>query len=67
MRRILETTIVAASLMCASGCAAALNYDDPAGPILVAQQPSSRLATSEIRLVTFNVKFGEHVDGRQIC
>ena len=62
MRRILKTTIAAASLMCASGCAAALNYDDPAGPLVVVQQFSSRLATSEIRLVTFNVKFGEHVD-----
>ena len=62
MRRLLKTTIAAASLACAAGCAAALNYDDPAGPVLVVQQPSSRLATGEIRLVTFNVKWGEHVD-----
>ena len=62
MRRILKTTVTAASLMCAPGCAAALNYDDPTGPLLVVEQLSSRLATSEIRLVTFNVKFGEHVD-----
>ena len=62
IRRLLEITIAAASLACAAGCAAALNYDDPAGPVLVVQQPSSRLATGEIRLVTFNVKWGEHVD-----
>jgi len=62
MRRLLKATVAAASLACAHGCAAALNYDDPAGPVLIGQQPSSRLATSEIRLVTFNVKFGEHVD-----
>ena len=43
--RLLEITIAAASLACAAGCAAALNYDDPAGPVLVVQQPSSRLAT----------------------
>lgn len=62
MRRLLETTIAAALLSCAPGCATALNYDDPTGPLLVVPQLSSRLATSEIRLVTFNVKFGEHVD-----
>jgi endonuclease/exonuclease/phosphatase family metal-dependent hydrolase len=62
MRLILKITIAAASLTCGPGCAAALNYDDPAGPLLVVQQRSSRQATSEIRLVTFNVKFGEHVD-----
>jgi len=62
MRRLLETAIAAASLACAPGCASALNYDDPAGPILSVQQLSSRLATSDIRLVSFNVKFGEHVD-----
>ena len=62
MRRLLKTTIAAALLTCAPGCATALNYDDPTGPVLVVQQPSSRVATSEIRLVTFNVKFGEHVD-----
>ena len=62
MRRLLKATIAAASLTCAPGCASALNYDDPAGPILHVQQLSSRAATSDIRLVTFNVKFGEHVD-----
>ena len=62
MRRILKTTIVAVALTRAPGCATALNYDDPAGPVVVVQQLSARVATSEIRLVTFNVKFGEHVD-----
>ena len=62
MRPALRTTVAAASLMCAVGCAVALNYDDPAGPLLVVQERSSRQATSEIRLVTFNVKFGERVD-----
>jgi len=62
MRPIPKTIIAAASLMCAAGCAAALNYDDPAGPLLVVHEISSRVAASEIRLVTFNVKFGERVD-----
>ena len=62
MHLILKTIIAAASLICAVGCAAALNYDDPAGPLVVVREASSRVATNEIRLVTFNVKFGERVD-----
>ena len=62
MRPALRTTIAAASLISAFGCAAALNYDDPAGPLVVVREATSRVATNEIRLVTFNVKFGERVD-----
>jgi len=60
--RLLRTTIAAASLACALGCTAAINYVDPAGPIVVVPQSSTRQAAGEIRLVTFNVKLGEHVD-----
>jgi len=62
MHVTLKTIIGVASLIGAGGCAAALNYDDPAGPLVVVREISSRVATNEIRLVTFNVKFGEHVD-----
>jgi endonuclease/exonuclease/phosphatase family metal-dependent hydrolase len=62
MHVTLKTIIAAASLICAVGCAAALNYDDPAGPLVVVREVSSRAATNEIRLVTFNVKFGERVE-----
>lgn len=44
------------------GCATARNYDAPSGPVLVGRHPSARVSASEIRLVTFNIKFGEHVD-----
>jgi endonuclease/exonuclease/phosphatase family metal-dependent hydrolase len=60
--RPIFNAIVAASLLYALGCATALNYDDPAGPLLAVSAHSSHPATTEIRLVTFNVKFGEHVD-----
>lgn len=62
LARLLKTAIAAGSLACAPGCAAAINYVDPAGPIVVVQQASNRQASGEIRLVTFNVKLGEHID-----
>ncbi len=60
--RWFKATIAAAFLACALGCAAAINYADPSGPILFGQQGSSRQGTGQIRLVTFNIKWGEHVD-----
>ena len=50
MHVTLKTIIAVASLIGAGGCAAALNYDDPAGPLVVVREISSRVATNEIRL-----------------
>lgn len=47
---------------CALGCATARNYDDPAGPIIVGPQISRSSPSRDLRVVTFNLKFGEHVD-----
>jgi endonuclease/exonuclease/phosphatase family metal-dependent hydrolase len=44
------------------GCATARNYTDPSGPILIGSRSAVTRATGEIKLVTFNLKFGEHVD-----
>jgi endonuclease/exonuclease/phosphatase family metal-dependent hydrolase len=44
------------------GCATARNYNDPSGPILIGSMPAVHRATDEVKLVTFNLKFGEHVD-----
>ena len=45
-----------------SGCATAINYLDPAGPIFVGHVAGPDLAVDELRVVTFNLKFGVHVD-----
>jgi endonuclease/exonuclease/phosphatase family metal-dependent hydrolase len=49
-------------LACATGCATARNYDDPAGPILVGPQPMAGRLSSDLRVVTFNLKFAKHPD-----
>lgn len=49
----------------AAGCAKARNYTDPAGPIFAGSAgvaPAEESAATEIRVVTFNVKFAKHVD-----
>jgi endonuclease/exonuclease/phosphatase family metal-dependent hydrolase len=52
-------------LACAAalhGCASAtVNYTDPAGPRYAAAGPSSAEAPDTLRVVSFNVKFGQHV------
>lgn len=54
---------LAITVSCALGCATARNYDDSAGPIIVGPQaPTTRPTTRDLRVVTFNLKFGEHVD-----
>jgi endonuclease/exonuclease/phosphatase family metal-dependent hydrolase len=47
-------------LACASGCATARNYDDPAGPIVLGPQPIPARVSSAVRIVTFNVKYAIH-------
>jgi len=51
------------ALACATGCATLANYDDPAGPIIMGPMtPPARPASDDLRVVTFNLKFGEHID-----
>jgi endonuclease/exonuclease/phosphatase family metal-dependent hydrolase len=44
------------------GCAAALNYDDPGGPVLQGDAGVPRTGITVIRAVTFNIKFALHID-----
>ena len=44
------------------GCATARNYDDPSGPVVVGQHAAAARSGPTIRLVTFNVQWGEHLD-----
>ena len=51
------------ALACATGCATIANYDDPAGPIIRGPViPAARPAPDDLRVVTFNLKFSEHID-----
>ena len=51
------------ALACATGCATIANYDDPAGPIIMGPMtPAARPASDDLRVVTFNLKFSEHID-----
>jgi endonuclease/exonuclease/phosphatase family metal-dependent hydrolase len=61
----LGKTLLAWALVVTAGCASARNYEQPDGPILVGpavSHPTSLRRSSEIRLVTFNIEFGQHVD-----
>jgi len=56
------TCAVAAVLVTVGGCATAHNYGDPSGPILTGAGGPPPAAHAELRVVTFNLKFAEHVD-----
>ncbi len=58
----LDALFAAVALAAACGCATARNYDDPAGPVMVGEQLSRPHTAADVRLVTFNVQWGEHVD-----
>jgi endonuclease/exonuclease/phosphatase family metal-dependent hydrolase len=52
-------------VLLAAGCAKARNYTDPAGPIYAGKggiPPAAAGVDSDIRVVTFNVKYARHVD-----
>jgi endonuclease/exonuclease/phosphatase family metal-dependent hydrolase len=49
-------------LLAGQGCATALNYTDPAGPIFRGEQPSQARGGDQLKLVTFNIKFGREID-----
>ncbi len=45
-----------------SACATARNYDDPAGPIFIGRVQTLPRPPRPLRIVTFNIKFGEHLE-----
>jgi len=58
---------VSVATLAAAACAAARNYDHPRGPVIehqdeLAAAGNTRAVTPDIRVVTFNIKFAEHVD-----
>lgn len=61
-RGTVHVALAIAALTGLIGCATARNYDDPAGPIVVGPPVAPTHAGGDVRLVTFNIKFAEHVD-----
>jgi endonuclease/exonuclease/phosphatase family metal-dependent hydrolase len=56
-------TLLAICTATTLGCATAWNYDDPAGPIVKGALVSPpRSASDDLRIVTFNLKFGKQLD-----
>jgi endonuclease/exonuclease/phosphatase family metal-dependent hydrolase len=53
---------VVLGLILAAGCATARNYEDSKGPVLAGEGAPPSPGRAELRVVTFNVKFAEHVD-----
>ena len=45
-----------------TGCATAINYDGPSPPIFVGQRSLGVREGTDLRVVTFNVKFGEQIE-----
>src|SRR5262245_20896749 len=60
-RRLVCTVLV---LACTAGCATGINYSDPAGPIFTGPptQTTAARASTNLRVVTFNIKYAEHMD-----
>jgi endonuclease/exonuclease/phosphatase family metal-dependent hydrolase len=59
-------SVLALSTLVAAGCAVARNYDQPLGPLIEYRNEPRPLegtgaSTPEVRVVTFNLKVGEHV------
>jgi endonuclease/exonuclease/phosphatase family metal-dependent hydrolase len=67
MRTAISRGVAFALAITLPGCATARNYSDPSGPVFVGRQPVGQPVTigahGELRIVTFNIEFGEHVDG----
>ena len=61
-RPTVHLAVVIAAFIGLTGCATARNYDDPAGPVIVGPPVAPRHGGGDVRLVTFNIKFAEHVD-----
>jgi endonuclease/exonuclease/phosphatase family metal-dependent hydrolase len=54
--------VVALALSLASGCATVRNYLDPRAPVYSGGLAPGRVADETLRVVTFNLKWGRHVD-----
>jgi endonuclease/exonuclease/phosphatase family metal-dependent hydrolase len=50
------------SLVLAAGCATVSNYEDPAAPVYTGGSPAGGQGGPSLRVVTFNLKWGRHVD-----
>lgn len=57
--RYIAALVAAAAV---SGCATARNYDDPLGPLYLGPQTAITRSASDLRVVSFNTKFAEHLD-----
>jgi endonuclease/exonuclease/phosphatase family metal-dependent hydrolase len=58
---LLARATIAGSLLLA-GCATARNYEDPQAPVYAGGAAVGRAASPELRVVTFNLQWGRHVD-----
>jgi len=55
-------SLLLVALLLLQGCATAQNYLDPAGPLVVGGHALSTVNRSELRIVTFNIRYGEHAE-----
>jgi endonuclease/exonuclease/phosphatase family metal-dependent hydrolase len=62
MTRPLPLAVLACAAGLAVGCATATNYLDPAGPIFTGSSERRPVASTGIRVVTFNIKWAKHID-----
>src|SRR5262245_26042254 len=59
LRRLFLTSLLLASGL---GCATARNYEDPAAPVYRGGTAARREKTRTLRVVTFNLKWGQEID-----
>jgi len=57
-----RAAVVGTAFVVATGCATAINYDGPSPPIFIGQRTLGVREGTDLRLVTFNIKFGEQID-----
>src|SRR5262245_31546488 len=57
-----RATCTALVVALSAECATARNYDDPAGPVFAGSRSSQARASTELRVVTFNIKLARQVD-----
>jgi endonuclease/exonuclease/phosphatase family metal-dependent hydrolase len=59
---MLRTTVVALCFVSVTGCKIATNYLDPSGPVYRGSSVTAAPEFKDVRIVTFNIEFGVHVD-----
>src|SRR4051794_18298998 len=57
-----RAAVVGLALAISAACATAINYDGPAPPMFIGQRSPGASQRTELKLVTFNIKFGEQID-----